>query len=144
MGFRVRAHPFRWCALALSLAILVAVGASLKSGSAPPAWASGSAKEARGPARLLVTAEEWRLRLSRPKLRKGRAIIQLFNRGEDVHDLRLRRVGRTRKVGTEDTAPGGTAKIRTKLRRGRYVLWCSIPGHRALGMEAVLKVRKRK
>ena len=28
-------------------------------------------------------AEEWRYRLSRPKLRAGRPVIQLFNRGED-------------------------------------------------------------
>ena len=99
----------------------------------------------RKPARLLVTAEEWRLRLSRPKLRAGRAVIQLYNRGEDVHDLRMRRVGRGRVIGTPETAPGDVARLRTRLRRGRrYNLWCSIPGHREAGMEARLEVRKRR
>ena len=28
-----------------------------------------------------------------------------------------------------------------RLRRGRYRLWCTLEGHRALGMRAVLRVR---
>ena len=107
---------------------------------APPAHA----RTARKPARLLVTAEEWLCRLSRPKLRAKRAVIQLFNRGEDVHDLRMRRIGRLGEVGTAEIAPGDVGLLRTKLRRGAYSLWCSIPGHRELGMEARLKVRKRR
>jgi hypothetical protein len=99
----------------------------------------------RTPARLLVTAEEWRLRLSRPRLRPGAAIVQLYNRGEDPHDLAIRRLGRTRVLAAPETEPGELSELRTTLRRGAsYELWCSLPGHRASGMEAELRVRRRR
>lgn len=139
-------------AATLSLCLLVTAGAAAQQSKAPPSPADAATLASRSvptstvssPSRLLVTAEEWLYRLSRPKLRAGNSVIQLFNRGEDVHDLRVRRLGRSRVIGTPETAPGDVARLRTKLRRGRYALWCAIPGHRALGMEAELKVRKRR
>ena len=64
------------------------------------------------------------------------------NFGEDVHDLRLRRVGGSHTFGTAALAPGGRVELRVRLPHGRYVLWCSIADHRALGMQATLRVRR--
>lgn len=133
----------RLVAIAVSLGVIATAGVGMEPGGGASASSLG-VNDARNPTRLLVTAEEWRYRLSRPKLRAGRAIIQLLNRGEDVHDLRIRRIGHSRVIGTPDTAPGDVALLRPRLRRGRYALWCAIPGHRALGMEAQLRVRKRR
>ena len=43
--------------------------------------------------------------------------------------------------GVPETQPGATALTRLSLHPGRYVLFCSLPGHRARGMQAHLRVR---
>jgi hypothetical protein len=97
----------------------------------------------RTPSRLLVTASEWRYVLSRAKLRGGPAIIQLYNGGEDPHNLRIRRAsgGAVRRIATLE--PGEAGSVELRLGRGkRYRLWCSLPEHRDRGMKATLKVAR--
>ena len=98
------------------------------------------------PARMLVTADEWMLLSSRQKVAAGRLEIQLYNRGEDAHDLAARRVtragtpiGKTFRV--RETRPGDLSEATWRLRAGKYSLWCTLPGHRAAGMRASLRVR---
>ena len=97
--------------------------------------------EAAAPSRLLVESREFNLVLSRESVRAGDAIVQLANRGEDPHDLRLRRVGGRGDGSIGETLPGEVSEWEGRLRRGRYRLWCTLEGHRALGMRAVLRVR---
>ncbi|HYX89537.1 MAG TPA: hypothetical protein VE753_09225 [Gaiellaceae bacterium] len=111
--------------LAAPLAALVAIPAA----AAPPP-------------RLQVVGREFSFALSRQRLRAGPVVIELVNFGEDVHDLRLRRVGGTRVRSIGVVLPGGHAALQTRLPPGRYVLWCSIADHRARGMHAVLGVRR--
>ena len=94
------------------------------------------------PGRLQVVAREFSFALSRPKLKPGPAIVELANFGEDAHDLRLRRVGGTRTYRIGAVQPGRQARLRLKLLRGRYLLWCSLADHRARGMQATLLVRR--
>jgi hypothetical protein len=94
------------------------------------------------PARLGVSAKEFHLVLSRPSVKAGRVEIELQNDGEDVHDLRLRRIGGSRTYLVPGTKPGRRGTIGISLLPGRYRLWCSIADHRALGMQAVLRVRR--
>jgi uncharacterized cupredoxin-like copper-binding protein len=82
-----------------------------------------------------VEATEYHFALSRTTLRAGRAIIQLSDRGEDPHDLRFAR------VGIKQTLPGAVGQWSGRLKPGRYKLWCSLPGHEALGMKAYIRVR---
>ena len=94
------------------------------------------------PAQLGVSAKEFHLVLSRPSVKAGHVEIELQNNGEDVHDLRLRRIGGTRTYLVPMTQPGRRRTIQISLLPGRYRLWCSIADHRALGMQAVLRVRR--
>jgi hypothetical protein len=94
------------------------------------------------PARLGVSAKEFHLVLSRPSVKAGLVEIELQNDGEDVHDLRLRRIGGTRTYTVPDTKPGRRRILEISLLPGRYRLWCSVADHRALGMQAVLRVRR--
>lgn len=98
--------------------------------------------QAAAPSRLLVEATEFRFTLSRTTVKPGKAIVQLAIRGEDPHDLALRRLGRARAqiASVPETLPGGVAEWRGTLRKGRYELYCSIEGHKRLGMRAVLNV----
>jgi hypothetical protein len=94
------------------------------------------------PAHLFVNAKEYSLVLSRQRLAPGDARIQLYNGGEDAHDLRLKRVGGTRTLSIRATVPGNVTELRTMLRSGTWKLWCSLPGHAAAGMRATLTVRR--
>lgn len=96
------------------------------------------------PSRLLVTAREYSLTLSRPKVAPGAAIVQLYNYGEDPHDLALRRIGSDRVQEIGDVEPGETGTLELRLRKAsRYRLWCAIPTHAGLGMVATLRTRAK-
>jgi hypothetical protein len=118
----------------MARAVLAATIAVAVLGTAPG--------EARAPARLMVQADEYSLLLSRQSVLRGPALIQFINRGEDPHDLKLRRTGGTHAISVSETRPGALAQANVSLRTGRYRLWCSLPGHRALGMRAKLRVRR--
>jgi hypothetical protein len=120
-------------------AVLILLAAAVLA----PVVARGDAADAHGhaPARLLVDAREFNLALSRPSVRAGDAIVQLANRGEDPHDLRLVRIGGRGKGQIAQTLPGELGEWEGHLRRGRYRVYCTLPGHRAAGMRAVLRVR---
>jgi hypothetical protein len=98
--------------------------------------------EARAPGRLMAQADEYSLVLSRQSIVRGPTLIQFLNRGEDPHDLKLRRVGGSRVVSLPETRAGAITDADVRLRTGIYRLWCSLPGHRALGMRAKLRVRR--
>jgi azurin len=120
----------------MARALACAVLAAAALGAVPAA--------AHAPARLMVQADEHSLVLSRQSIARGPALIQLLNRGEDPHDLKLRRAGGPRVVSFPELGAGELAQRKLRLRTGRYRLWCSLPGHRALGMRAQLRVRSRR
>jgi plastocyanin len=90
-----------------------------------------------------VVAREFSFVLSRQSIRAGSAIIELRNAGEDAHDLRMRRVGGTKVWAWPVTQAGGVADEQMTLKPGRYLLYCSLANHRALGMTALLVVKRR-
>jgi hypothetical protein len=121
-----------------TVVVIALVGATLVA----PAAARGP----NPPARMLVYAQEWSLWPSRSSLPAGKVVVQLWNRGQDAHDLRIRRLrnghatGRTQ--GVKVTQSGALSQSTWQLKPGRYVLYCSMPGHYAKGMHTTLVVRK--
>ncbi len=95
------------------------------------------------PARVQVLAQEFSFTLSRLTIPAGPAIVELVNRGEDAHDLRMQRVGGTRVYTWPVVQPGTHADREYRLLPGTYVLWCALADHRARGMTARLVVRRR-
>jgi hypothetical protein len=125
----------------------LAVVACLAALAAPAVAATAVAAPVReqAPARVLVTAREYALTMSRAKLRAGDAIVQLHNFGEDPHDLHLQRRGSGRVFEIAEVLPGETGTLALWLRRrSSYRLWCSIDPHAALGMEATLKTKAKR
>lgn len=96
------------------------------------------------PARVQVVAQEFRYSLSRSTVRSGRVIVELVNRGQDTHDLDLRRIGGTHVFRFPSVQPGQVVDRELKLVPGRYVLWCAVADHRERGMRAVLRVVRPK
>jgi plastocyanin len=119
----------------------LALGVALVSGATLALPAA-----ARAPARMLVIAQEWSLTLSRGSVPAGALTVQLYDRGQDAHNLNIRRVGsRRRMVGRTQklslTQSGGLTQAAWRLAPGRYELYCSLPQHAKLGMRAFLTVR---
>ncbi len=132
---RVRlAAPLALAIAALAGSDSIAAVASIERGKGPV-----------GPSRMLVTASEFRYVLSRATIAPGPALIEMYNRGEDPHNLRIKRLGRKRVWRIPRTEPGESGELELRLRRGRrYLLWCSLPAHRERGMDAELRARRKR
>jgi hypothetical protein len=89
-----------------------------------------------------VFETEDRLMPSRGALPAGRVVLQARNIGQDDHDLSIRSASGRVLATTGVVHPGGLGTIRVRLPRGRYVLFCSIADHEALGMRASLTARR--
>ncbi len=94
---------------------------------------------------MLVYAQEWSLWPSRASLPSGQVEVQLWDRGEDAHDLRIRRLRNGRMTGSAQavavTQSGDIGSGTWHLGPGRYELYCSLPGHLMRGMHTTLVVR---
>jgi hypothetical protein len=90
---------------------------------------------------LGVDEREWNLTLSRLVVAAGDVTFRIFNRGEDDHDLAVVDAdGVTRKV---DIPPGQDRTMVVRLPVGKDLkIFCSLPGHEALGMVAYLEARQ--
>jgi plastocyanin len=113
-------------------------------GDAPPAPAPAPttpAPPAPAPARLGVVAREFSLVLSRSTLTAGAALVELQNRGEDAHNLRIERIDGTGAATDVPLAEAGEVRSASaQLAPGDYKLYCALPGHDAAGMHARLTV----
>jgi len=114
-------------------ATLVAVGVACAISSAP-AFAASSYVQ--------VVEREYSLVLSRPSVGAGAVPIEALNLGMDAHNLVVgRRAGGPVLARMPKLFHGALASRIVRLTPGRYVLWCTLPGHRARGMRATLVVR---
>jgi plastocyanin len=95
------------------------------------------------PARVQVVAQEFRYSLSRATVKTGVAIIELRNMGQDAHDLLLARADGGRVVlRWPEAQPGAVIDRQVTLKPGLYRFTCTVANHRALGMQALLRVRR--
>ena len=99
-----------------------------------PAWSGAASGSAVG-----VSEREWSVTLSRLKVQHGTITFSIHNFGQDDHNIKIR------KHGWQDgfsgrIRSGDTATITAHLKPGIYWVFCGIPGHRSLGMNAKLTV----
>ena len=88
-----------------------------------------------------AVAREFSITLSRTTLAAGAASIELDNLGQDPHDLRVERVDAPSIGVSFDLArPGNVSSRKLQLSPGTWKLYCTLPGHAALGMSATLTV----
>ena len=85
---------------------------------------------------VAVTLVDFRIRLSRSAVPAGRVTFVVVNKGAVAHDLVFAGGRRTRVL-----QPGARQTITVSFSRsGVYRFYCSVPGHRALGMAGTLRV----
>jgi hypothetical protein len=91
--------------------------------------------------RIQVIAREFSLTLSRRTVAAGPVAIELDNYGQDPHDLRVER-GDDALTGFSFTLakPHAVSSRKLELSPGEWKLYCTLPGHEALGMSARVTV----
>jgi plastocyanin len=131
--------------LALALGLLTACGGSSEAASPPPssssaaAGSSGSAGSAGQAQTLSVSEGDFTIDLAGGDLPAGDYTITVKNDGHATHDLVVEQNGSdVAKSGT--IAPGDSATFTVSLAAGKYVFYCSIGNHRAMGMETDVTV----
>jgi FtsP/CotA-like multicopper oxidase with cupredoxin domain len=86
-----------------------------------------------------VDQREFGLTLSRLLVAAGDVSFRIFNRGEDDHDLAV--VDADGVLQKVDIPPGQDRTLVARLPKGNLKIYCTLPGHEALGMVSFLEAR---
>jgi uncharacterized cupredoxin-like copper-binding protein len=84
---------------------------------------------------IAVRESEYKIRLASSTVAAGPIAFDVSNAGRIPHDLTIQG-----SKATPSIAPGKSATLTVTLKPGTYTLYCSVPGHRKLGMVAKLTV----
>jgi plastocyanin len=126
----------------LKLTAALAACAALAAGcgdddedSGEPAAAPAAASET-----IAVSAEDFAFVPENPRVAKaGRVTFEVTNDGKAPHALEVE--GPSGEAETGEIAAGGSATLEVDLGKpGRYVMYCPVGNHRAMGMEGTITV----
>jgi uncharacterized cupredoxin-like copper-binding protein len=83
---------------------------------------------------------EYKLDPSDATAKAGTVTFAVTNDGTQVHNLEVEGNG-IEEQGTEDLQSGSNGEVTLDLKPGTYEMYCSIDGHRDLGMEGQITVQ---
>lgn len=83
-----------------------------------------------------VTETEFKIAAASTTFKAGEIAFEVKDDGKIPHDLAIKETGDK----TKEIPPGGTAELKVELKPGKYLLYCSIPGHEAAGMKLSITV----
>jgi uncharacterized cupredoxin-like copper-binding protein len=92
------------------------------------------------PQTVAVTETEFKIALPSTQLKAGEVKFDVKNAGKIEHDLIVTGNGLTE--GTPRFGGGQSKTLKATLKPGKYELFCSVPGHKQLGMDAKITVAK--
>ena len=81
-----------------------------------------------------VTASEFKFKLSKSRVPRGKVVFTVRNTGKLAHDFWIN--GKK----TPRVSPGRTAKLTVTLKAGKFPYLCTVPGHASAGMKGTLTV----
>jgi len=119
--------------IALFAAMLTAVG--VFGVESEPAKGAESAASSTAAKTVLVQEKEFKILPASVTVPAGTVTFVVKNVGKIAHDLALSATKKTPLI-----KPGRSAKLVVTLKKGTYTLYCTVPGHRQLGMKATVKV----
>jgi plastocyanin len=130
-------------AVVLALGVAACGGSSSSSSatastsSSAPAASGGSSKggltESADPSGALKFTK------SALSAKAGKVSIQFTNMAPENHNVTIA-TSSGKVVGSTPTFMGGTKSVSVTLKPGKYVFYCSVPGHRQGGMQGTLTV----
>lgn len=95
------------------------------------------------PGRALTTVAvreiEWKVSLPTTKLKTATYLFKLTNAGKIPHNLTISGP-QVQDAHTATIGPGQTAEVKAALVAGTYDFYCSVPGHKGLGMDTKVTV----
>jgi len=112
---------------------------TLPSQSGDSARTSAPASSATTSTAVTVTAVDFELQTDQDSFLAGDYTIEFVNEGSSTHDLTVERNGE-RIDAAEAVDPGQTSTFTVTLEPGRYLFYCSVANHRAMGMELMIEV----
>jgi plastocyanin len=86
-----------------------------------------------------VSEKEFKIELPSTTLKPGSYTFDLSNDGKIPHDLTIQGPG-VNKAHTPVINGGQHATLKVKLSAGEYDFYCSVPGHKQLGMDVKVRV----
>jgi uncharacterized cupredoxin-like copper-binding protein len=86
-----------------------------------------------------ISETEFKIDPADPTVKAGSVTFAVSNDGSQVHNLEIE--GNGVEEETEDLDGGQSAELTVDLEPGTYEMYCSIDGHRDLGMEGSITVQ---
>jgi uncharacterized cupredoxin-like copper-binding protein len=128
--------------LAVSMAVVTSGGSTAPVTVKPATAAGREAASGSGTSSLTEeAAPEGQLRYTTSHLTApaGKVTIDFKNMSPLMHNMTIAQG--TKVLGATPTFEGGSKTLTLTLKPGKYVFYCSVPGHRAAGMEGTLTVQ---
>jgi plastocyanin len=113
--------------------------ATSSSAAAPSSAGSPSAPAEAGTTSVTASLVDFDIELAENDLAAGDHEFEVTNDGDASHDLVVERDGED-VAATAVLAPGGSETLALTLEPGEYVFYCSVGGHRSMGMELTVTV----
>jgi uncharacterized cupredoxin-like copper-binding protein len=85
-----------------------------------------------------VSEVDFKIKLPGTELTAGAYTFEVSNDGNAPHDLVVE--GNGVEKGTPEIAPGDNGELKVELKPGTYEFYCSVPGHKQLGMDVKVTV----
>ena len=106
--------------------------------STSAATSAATAAAAPGTA-MTVTESEFTITLPSKSLSAGTYTFKVSNKGKFAHDLVVDGPGVQDKTSAI-VAPGSTGDLTVTLQKGSYEFYCSVDGHKDMGMDVTVQV----
>jgi uncharacterized cupredoxin-like copper-binding protein len=106
--------------------------------TAVPSTSAGTAAAAPGTA-MTVTESEFTITLPSKTLTAGTYTFNVTNKGKFAHNLTVDGAGVQDKA-TPTLAPGSTGDLTVSLQKVSYEFYCSVDGHKEMGMDVTVQV----
>ena len=100
---------------------------------------AGGSGASRTGTKVIATETEYHIALSRTSFSPGTYTFVAVDKGKASHNLNVVGPGVNANIG-QLLSPGGSASVTVTLRKGRYDIFCSVPGHQAKGMDVKITV----
>jgi uncharacterized cupredoxin-like copper-binding protein len=128
--------------LILIAAAVTLASCSSESGNpantAVPSTSASATVAAPGTA-MAVAESEFTITLPSKTLTAGTYTFNVTNKGKFAHNLTVDGAGVQDKA-TPTLAPGGTGDLTVSLQKGSYEFYCSVDGHKEMGMDVTVQV----
>lgn len=138
----MRARTIHWAPATAAVLLVPALLAGCGGGHGNSSTAAATTTTASGgPAahRLTATESEYKIVLSTTSVPPGTYSLDAVNQGKINHALAIDGPGVSNKQ-TSTISPGSSQALVVTLQKGTYDIFCPLPGHKALGMDAKLTV----